>query len=257
MPAVPLIYDIVREALINAAVECGQVEIEQRLRTDKPYARVMGSISTQGRCSTFRSESYKNALEVNFYQLYKLDKLKTQEKIADALAWLFMQPTITFTYSGDPLLQKYDKDEPFCHPAIAAVLVILFFSKKRYPMFPEDLFESSVEDGDEAGELELPMAMVAYAATIVGAWLKQYQSGLFIKVQFSTTIFSSMYNNLLNDLKRIKAANLLGFHSIMHDLYKQVMGISVEENVDPASAGPSSEVDFKNVGIKKKGRRGN
>ncbi|KAI0037311.1 hypothetical protein FA95DRAFT_1578921, partial [Auriscalpium vulgare] len=192
------------------------VKIEQRLRTDKPYARVMDSISvrtTQGRCSTFRSESYKNALEVNFYQLYKLDKLKTQEKIADALTWLFMQPTITFTYSGDPLLQKYDKDEPFCHPAIAAVLV--------------------------------------------GAWLKQYQSGLFIKVQFSTTIFSSMYNNLLNDLKRIKAANMLGFHFIMHDLYKKVMGISVEENIDPASAGPSSEVDFKNMGIKKKGRCGN
>ncbi|KAI0039027.1 hypothetical protein FA95DRAFT_1612914 [Auriscalpium vulgare] len=257
MPATPLIYDIVREALINAAVECGQVDIEQRLQADKSYARVMGSISTQGRCSTFRSESYKNAMEVNFYELYKVDKLKTAEKIADAVAGLFKLPMVTFTYSGDPLLQKYEKDEPFCHPAIAAVLRVLFFSKKRYPMFPEELFKSSVNKGEEAAELELPMAMVAYAATIVGAWLKQYQSGTFIKVQFSTTIFSGMYNTLLSDLKSIKAANLLGFHSIMHDLYNQVMGISVEENVDPAAAGVSSAVDFKNVGIKKKGIRRN
>ncbi|KAI0038881.1 hypothetical protein FA95DRAFT_1613035 [Auriscalpium vulgare] len=258
MPAPPLLYDIVREALINAADECGQDDIKRRLEADKLYARSMGSISTQGRCSTFRSESYKKAQEVDFYKLYKLGALKTTEKIAEAVAELLKQPIVTFTYSGDPLLRKYDKDEPFCHAAIVAVLRVLFFSKKRYQAFPEGLFRSSYEEGEEADEPELPMAMVAYAATIVGSWLKQYQSGTFMKVQFSTTAYSGMYNNLLGDLKEIKRANLQGFHEIMNDLYRQVMGISAEENTDPAAVGQSqssSNVDFSNVGIKKKGAR--
>ncbi|KAI0038108.1 hypothetical protein FA95DRAFT_1578402 [Auriscalpium vulgare] len=260
MPTSPLIHDIVREALINAARACEQDDIERRLRADKSYAREMGSIATQGRCSTFRSETYKKAQEVDFSGLYKLDKLKSPEKIADAIAAVFKKPIVTFTYSGDPLLSKYEQSEPFCHVAIVAVLRVLFGSKKRYQPFPEELFESSYEEGEEAGELELPIAMVAYAATIVGAWLKQNQSGTFIKVSFSTTTFSGMYNDLLNELKRMKRETPEGFHDILNHLYMQVMGISIEENTDPSAVSQvegTPVADFKNVGIKKKGRGGN
>ncbi|KAI0039904.1 hypothetical protein FA95DRAFT_1612201 [Auriscalpium vulgare] len=254
MPSGPLLEELSREALILAAEARGEEDIAARLRAEKPYASLMGAV-TRARASTFRSETAKKRTEVDFYTLYQFNKLQTKERIADAVASMFRpnQP-MTFAFSGDPALGTYNAQEPCCHEAVIAILRLILLSKKRYDAFPDDFFTSSIEDGNGADELEMPIPMVAYAATLVAASLKEYQTGVKVAANFTVDSYAGLYKTLMDELHHARAVNLSGFHSVMHFLYLSAKGMVMDDNEDPSfvpesSAPKASAIDFAEVTI--------
>ncbi|KAI0039050.1 hypothetical protein FA95DRAFT_1612895 [Auriscalpium vulgare] len=253
LPSATLLEDLSREALILAADARGEDDIAARLRAEKPYAKLMGSI-TRARATTFRSETAKKRAEVDFYALYRFDKLQTKEKIADAVADMFRPNNpMTFAFSGDPALGSYNAQEPFCHEAVIAVLQLIISNKKRYDAFPDEFFTSSIEEGDEADEREIPIAMVAYAATLVAASLKEYQTGVKVPANFTVDAYAGLYKTLMDELHRARAVNLTGFHAVTHFLYLSAKGLVVEDEEDPSLVQESkalmaSAIDFAAVG---------
>ncbi|KAI0066769.1 hypothetical protein BV25DRAFT_1835722 [Artomyces pyxidatus] len=276
--------ELVREALIAAAKKLGQRQVEERLREDLQYATRLGAIP-RDRMSSTRNEikgRISRAIAVN----YQFAKYGTKAKLAQGVAHITEAPIYRYIFPGDHIVRpattrhllpqilltklqtsNYDKTALFCHEAIINSMRETYFKKKR---LPEKWYSSSITQGEEASELELPAPMVVFHAVATLACLKDYQTGSFISLPFLTAdgddekagaSYGEAYKDHMTTLLNLKRTNLTAYHTLMHYLYMAVSGLVMEDDhADPSSgaAGISNpEVDLANVGANLKLRRRN
>ncbi|KAI0054722.1 hypothetical protein BV25DRAFT_1922434 [Artomyces pyxidatus] len=278
--------ELVRKALIAAAKKLGQRQVEDRLREDLQYATRAGAIiSPRDRMSSTRNE-IKGRISRSIAANYQFAKYGTKAKLAQGIAHITEAPVYRYIFPGDHIVRlatirrllpqllltnlqtsNYDKTALFCHEAIINSMRETYFKKKR---LPEKWYSSSISQGEEASELELPAPMVVFHAVATLACLKDYQTGSFISLPFLTadgddekagTSYGEAYKDHMTTLLNLKRTNLMAYHTLMHYLYMAVSGLVMEDDhTDPSSgaAGISNpEVDLANVGANLKLRRRN
>ncbi|KAI0062604.1 hypothetical protein BV25DRAFT_1916112 [Artomyces pyxidatus] len=256
--------ELIRQALINAADALGEEVIAARLRRSKPYATKLGAIPIP-RMSIMRGEIKKKAAQLVAAE-YNFAAFGGPDKLALGISEIIAHPTYTHIFPGDHSIRSYDKALPFCHSAIIASIRASHFVKRPYARLPKDKLTSSITDGPEAEELELPAPLIAFHAVATFASLKDWQDGVQNILDFDTNAkgvgsILLAYEKHMTTLRNMRKTNPQGYHLITHYLYMKAAGlIPDDETQDPVGGGDNEvnpEVDMANIGASLKIRRRN
>ncbi|CDO74226.1 hypothetical protein BN946_scf184721.g5 [Trametes cinnabarina] len=215
----------VREALAASARELGHKALEAQILDNDQFARTLGSIPNQ-RISTFRSE-LKDLAQNSTAAHYGLVPGQCALKVKWLLGELiYIYPNLDFERNSGSW------EKPYGHPLVLHILQQAFFGgpdsvSRRFP----EIFVSSLQDKSE--EHELPMAMVALVGTAIHAGLLQWQTGQFMKIEFSGNTFIDKYREHITFMMHTQTENARGYHTAMHNLYKAASGL---DHTAPASS---------------------
>ncbi|KAF8237329.1 hypothetical protein L208DRAFT_1375693 [Tricholoma matsutake] len=122
------------------------------------------------------------------------------------------------------------KTKPFQHPCMISTLKEFAFATLHGASLLEKhayQFVSSVSQGVQAGELELPVAMVCAAATAIHTSLDDWSEGHYKKTEFNADLYEDVYKGREDFLGAIHAKSPAAFHRLMADLYNAVFGHQV------------------------------
>ncbi|KAG6808410.1 hypothetical protein H0H92_004235 [Tricholoma furcatifolium] len=116
------------------------------------------------------------------------------------------------------------KTKPYHHPMIISALREYFFSAARGSLASRHIarFTSSIKDGPQAKELELPIPMVCMIATATYAAIDDWNTGFLKKSEFNGDAYEDIYRGHELFLKNILAEKPLGYHRLMANLYSEV-----------------------------------
>ncbi|KAF8231517.1 hypothetical protein L208DRAFT_1378067 [Tricholoma matsutake] len=134
-------------------------------------------------------------------------------------SWLFIFQTFAVAASESGLLLK---TKPFQHPCMISTLKEFAFVTLRGASLSEKhayRFVSSVSQGVQASELELPVAMVCAAANAIHASLDDWSEGHYKKTEFNADLYEDVYKGHEDFLGAIRAKSPAAFHHLMADLY--------------------------------------
>ncbi|KAI0057419.1 hypothetical protein BV25DRAFT_1841648 [Artomyces pyxidatus] len=218
--------DLMIQSLVDAATNLEADTIKERLLGERKYARLLMK-QPRGRMSNFRSDIMAIARDV-VPRAFGLDLLQTRAEVALAVKELITDDVYIFPgeFKGDGKW-KFDKTQPFCHPAIIEIARRAFFTPDGVIQFPDELYTSSIKTGDAAQERELPMPMVGLIAVAVGANIKEYQTGTFTKMVFSAKAVAPSYKDHMATFKeKLKQP---GYHIVMAILYESASGTSADD----------------------------
>ncbi|KAI0334244.1 hypothetical protein GY45DRAFT_1270510 [Cubamyces sp. BRFM 1775] len=218
----------VTQAMIQSAATLGHAALEERLRKDNLFTRLLTAIPSQ-RISTFRGAVKKvaDAHVTAFYQL-------APEECSAKIPWLFNH--LTYIYPGDFSKQSVPWGKPYQHPAVAAVIRACFFTGiGAFATLHADRFASSLPD--RADEREIPMAMLALVSTAIHASLAEWKTGSHKSIPFSGDAFLDVYNEHRTLLIGIHKQNIRAYHTMMHRLYAVSSGTL---QTQPAGAGAAA-----------------
>ncbi|THH20200.1 hypothetical protein EW146_g1112 [Bondarzewia mesenterica] len=229
-------------ALIDSAESLKATEISERLVADPDYVDLMATIPDE-RIPSFRNKFKRLGIEVIKDGAFSFHDIPDAKFISTIAALLNNEKYI---FPGNALNGKFKFTQPFCHPSIAAVIRKAFFvpdpPSKPLATFAPDSFKSSISTGTEADEPELPRAMVALAATVVGSGIEEYQSGRVRKsIDFSYNSYGAEgkpYTTHMKLLNKMHKENVSGYHKIMHHIYVQATALSSGSSSSITSINP-------------------
>ncbi|KAF8876087.1 hypothetical protein BD779DRAFT_1677965 [Infundibulicybe gibba] len=203
-----------RTLLRDVARLCGENCVAERLRRDARYGNAMGQVLKVrlGNLRTGAREAARRVAE---------SKYQLQSGCRDEVALLRTRDNFIWGRddNGQPL-----KSKPYRHPAIIATLRWFF---DESVICPRNLsfFKSSIPNGPANEELEIPIPMLALAATMVYAELYDWITGDRVKSKFNADDHCDTYQHHVGVLEGIcsKSANErdLKFHRLMSDLFNE------------------------------------
>ncbi|KAI0695826.1 hypothetical protein BC835DRAFT_1414648 [Cytidiella melzeri] len=134
--------------------------------------------------------------------------------------------TESYTYIFPEEAGVMKQNKPFKHPCIIKVITKSFFESGRGGRSSladkhSKLFSSSCEEGPKRDELELPIPIVALAATAVHCALLEWKTGEHSKLSFHGDTYQPVYERHVKVLEDIRNDHAK-YHRMMADLYKTV-----------------------------------
>ncbi|KAI0690833.1 hypothetical protein BC835DRAFT_1433959 [Cytidiella melzeri] len=134
--------------------------------------------------------------------------------------------TKSYTYIFPEEAGVMKRNKPFKHPCIIKVITKSFFESGRGGRSSladkhSKLFSSSCEEGPKRDELELPIPIVALAATAVHCALLEWKTGEHSKLSFHGDTYQPVYERHVKVLEDIRNDHAK-YHRMMADLYKTV-----------------------------------
>ncbi|KAH7926059.1 hypothetical protein BV22DRAFT_1119098 [Leucogyrophana mollusca] len=223
------------KALVAVAKRLDYENIEQRLKKDIDYAGALAAVPV-GRLSKFRGDIKKIASQC------AISEYLLRSGCADQIVELLEDDAYIYPCNakGEAIYH-----EPFCHPAMIAVLKAAFFDgPTSLGMKCLDDFTSVVDDSDDP---ELPSAMVSLAATALYAVLVDWRSGsppsATTKGTFNANQFLSVYERHEDFLARIFENSRKKYHVLMARLHCKVC---TQSNIERPAASVSAfaRLDF-------------
>ncbi|KAJ3006005.1 hypothetical protein NUW54_g4094 [Trametes sanguinea] len=215
------------KALIESAAELEFHDVKLRLETDKQYSHDLGTIPSQ-RIATLRGPVKKTAAPL-ISTVYGLNPSGCKEDVEWLLSGLqYIYPYHPSTKPNTPVQKRrLATTQPYRNDAILEVLHCSFFDGQPSiaEKYKKEFKSTSAAQPDE---LELPIAMVALAATAVGSclldWLRA--GGLRPKKakSFTADANSDIYAAHVAFLNSIKKDYPSKFHVLMHNLYMTLSG---------------------------------
>ncbi|KAI0819371.1 hypothetical protein BC628DRAFT_1036872 [Trametes gibbosa] len=206
----------VRDALAASAKQLGLEALESQILNNPQFSRTLGAIPSQ-RISTFRLE-VKDISQNATTAHYGLVPGSCASKVEWLLGELiYIYPNLDFERNSGSW------EKPYGHPLVAHILQQAFFNGPDSVgrTFP-DMFKSSLADRQQ--EPEVPMAMVALAGTAIHAGLLQWQTGQYLKIDFTSNAFLDKYREHITFMAHTQDKNARAFHTMMHNLYKAATG---------------------------------
>ncbi|KAI0038446.1 hypothetical protein FA95DRAFT_1613386 [Auriscalpium vulgare] len=214
---------LLRQALVDAAKAVGYTEIEERLRADRAYADSMARIP-EGRISNLRGKIKLAADQcvMNAYELPAIPAPRFVRHIHTLRDPKDVPMLYTYPSIGAAMSERFNTQRPYCHPAIITVLHNSFFGTKAAARFKVDKYMAAGR-GDNP---ELPIAMVALAATAVYVALEAYALGPeATHVEFEANKYTKIYCDHVETLEEILLEDEGKFSALMAHLFKAASGM--------------------------------
>ncbi|KAI0308908.1 hypothetical protein OF83DRAFT_1089443 [Amylostereum chailletii] len=223
--------DLMADALMDAANDLKHGSIFQRLFDDTAYANKMSELP-RDRTSNICSKIYCSVVHVNVFSFYGLDRFNNgaddainKGNIALAVTSLLKDDAFIFPgrFKADGTW-RFTREEPFSHPAFAKLVALIFSGPNTIHPFPTEFYTSSMKEGVEAHEREIPVAMVAFLATAIRAAL-------------SECIYSNHVATLMDEL------TLPVRHGLLNLLYDDIFTTSTDNGAVKGTANIHIESD--------------
>ncbi|KAH9829112.1 uncharacterized protein C8Q71DRAFT_863551 [Rhodofomes roseus] len=226
------------DILVEASVRLKYEDITQRLLDDTKYSRDMMKIPVD-RMSSVRGPLYQVARDIAWegYGLKEIEHDPSALKKASRV----LTVDDRFISPGKLSNGKYTEfkaDLPFCAPPIIKIIAVLFFGPNAEIPLADEFFTSSIKQGIESEQLEIPEAMAAFVATMAGAAIREGIDGARRPLKngqgFIATAQDSRYAGHLNTLQRLTT---MGRHKILGYMYKTAKAYYVKGPADqPATS---------------------
>ncbi|KAL1687787.1 hypothetical protein GGG16DRAFT_95419 [Schizophyllum commune] len=220
---------MLRDILCETAVALGLHGVDRQVREDLTICRLVERTLNM-RISNWRG-AFKRAAVSQVAGFYNFPLAASSESKAHA-SWLLDRNRFIFPLkaNGEP-----DGTKAFGARAIASVIHDVIFKpgNDSFAVKHEHRFSSSITTA--ADELELPIPLVALAATAIGAAIEEWAASetTHVDIEFSISHIKSRYQSYEAILNGIKAANPQGFHHRMHALYTEASGnLGTRTNLD-------------------------
>ncbi|TFY53359.1 hypothetical protein EVJ58_g9496 [Rhodofomes roseus] len=158
------------DMLVDASRRLKYPDITRRLLDDTRYAHDIMKIPID-RMTSVRGPMFKAARDVA-WEAYGLKDLEHDEKALKKACRVLMLDN-RFISPGRLVDGKYTDfkpDLPFCASPIIQVINVLFFGPNAEVPLADEYFTSMIKTGIEVTQLEIPVAMAAFVATIVGVF---------------------------------------------------------------------------------------
>jgi len=196
---------VARDSLYQAAENEDFNEIADRLSWDRNFGRWLSSL-VDARVSILRGD-VRNAASAAIACFQIADPYEADE---------YLLQDLTYIYPVDPFSRKMQIDQPYRHPAIESIIRHVFFHGSSIATY-DGVYRSSVPELDE---LEVPIPMVALAATAAHAALDDFGGD---RGGFSASLYEDIYRRHVATLESIKTANVRAFHAITGLIYGNCM----------------------------------
>jgi len=202
-----------RDAIYHAAADEGLKCIAQRVQTDLNYAEIIGSLCSP-RIGHLRGD-IKEAAISSVPGHYSLSHLTRTDDINSLLL------DDAYLYPVDLKTRKIQNNRPYCHPAIVSIMKTkLFYGRLSIGFRHHEEFTSSIKEGPQASEKEVPASMVALIATAIYAAISEFLTGCS-KPEFSVTTYRDAFQRHMNTLDYIKERKITAYHTLMASLYNE------------------------------------
>ncbi|CDO75133.1 hypothetical protein BN946_scf185010.g58 [Trametes cinnabarina] len=220
-----------KHALIASAGKLGFSDIVDRLKSDREYAKALGTILTQW-VSTFRGRTkmITDPLVATAYNLESGDE-KRVEWLKDSLRYIYPGDFEVFTRFScylPTILTCWQKgtveaQKAFSPPIFVRVLRSAFFNNSR--SIGNALIEKFVSsDPSRPDEKELPAPMLALVSTAIFASIADYEFDVYDAAEFSADSFADSYAENMRLLEHIKMRGPKKYHLLMHHLLASIRG---------------------------------
>ncbi|KIM34909.1 hypothetical protein M413DRAFT_32927 [Hebeloma cylindrosporum] len=212
------------------------VDVIERVKVDAEFAKEL-SVAMVSRLPILRSPIKMSAsTEIAGFMLGKGSRCVERVKA--------LKEKDLYIFPGDWApgnLWKPESHRPFLNDALIDILKTSFFATSTAVGFK---FQNSyVSTVDGRTEPELPIAMVALAATGMYAALSDWSGGTQVVnsngrvgAKFEGNLFVGTYRRLVGVLEALQKQSPIGFHSILSELYTKVIGDAVAEANQPSGA---------------------
>ncbi|PIL24484.1 hypothetical protein GSI_14239 [Ganoderma sinense ZZ0214-1] len=205
-----------RDILIKHAKALGYKDMVQKLkdRKDSTYWKKLSTIPSQ-RVFLLRGK-VKGKCEGAVRAAYDL-MIGDTEKVA----WL--QKDLAYIYPHDYKNRTVNGKEGFKPPIFENMLIASFFSRRQsYGHRISKHFKSS--HPDKPDEKEIPAPMLALVSTAIFAAIDDFKHAHYDAAKFEVNLNLHVYRRNMAFLDHIKDKNIDAFHTLMHGLFKHVMG---------------------------------
>ncbi|KAK7690435.1 hypothetical protein QCA50_005533 [Cerrena zonata] len=214
-----------REALLTAARDNKDNDIEQELKSNKEYSNWLATV-LDARVNNIKSQC-KSIARNKVVEFYRLDT-RSQVACKERVAYLQQRlPDYLFTFPEDPKSGKADTGKPFLHPMIIYILAnaggIKEAVQRLLPHFSET----------PNNEYEISRHLLALASVAAYNALDEYSTGTLIKRQFSADSVKAVYNDHLVSLELL-ACNPKN-EATYHSLLRKIFGLAFSSAVSPTS----------------------
>ncbi|CAL1716639.1 unnamed protein product [Somion occarium] len=208
-----------RSALIQAARDCGDREIEQRLKDDKRYAMWMATVPN-ARANVLKTRMM-NAATRSVVELYGLE-ISDVDACKARVAFLTSRtPEYPFIFPEDPQSGKLLVDKPFLHPLIIRVLS---HSQTLSEAVQRLLPEFSPMKGSEP---EIPSSLLALASSAAYCALMEWENGTRSSMTFNKKLAASVYQDNLATLSKLAEDTKTA--SSYHPLMRKIFSLAYNE----------------------------
>ncbi|KAF8176926.1 hypothetical protein BJ912DRAFT_1024284 [Pholiota molesta] len=200
-------------------------DIRKRVKKDDDYAKTVGKWVID-RLPQHRGPIRLTALD----QIQAVFQLGVDDVCAKRVNALLA--TDTYVYPGNWGLDNRGNpkwivrgNQIYLNSTIIYILRSTFFSSTGALGFRyKDLYKSSHPDRPES---ELPIPLVALAATGIHAALDTWKDGNYVKKKtdkFDGETYKTIFNRHVSYLQGLKTKNINAYHSIMAELHEKVVG---------------------------------
>ncbi|KAL1747102.1 hypothetical protein HDZ31DRAFT_72437 [Schizophyllum fasciatum] len=205
-----------KQALVDAAESCKATGIHERLLGDPAYSLRLGPV-IHTRVAILRSRFKENADNkvVGFY------RLPNDNSIGDVVRRLMDQAAYHYSQKDDG---SFINHKPYSNRCVTAVIQDVVFSGSGSRSLSVKLANLFFEPNSGGAQPELPIPLVALAATAVCAALDDRSSGVNNKksTEFSGDSVINVYKDHVRALTTIRDTKPAAFHRLMADLFKEV-----------------------------------
>ncbi|KAL1697494.1 hypothetical protein GGG16DRAFT_107410 [Schizophyllum commune] len=225
------------QRLMEAAESVGAHGIRDRLMRDPTFSPRLDPL-LNNRAAILRSKFKENADSkvVAYYHLPKDDTIgNVIRTLTDQAAYHYFQKD-----DGSFVASK-----PYSHPCITAVIQDVVFTASGSRSLSHEFADMFYDAASDEARPELPIAMVALAATAVCAALEDRSLGVHNKktTEFSSDTVFNIYEDHVRALTAIRDSKPAAFHRLMADLFKEVSGAKLRLT----NAGPSRAMAMLNI----------
>ncbi|KAF8263224.1 hypothetical protein EI94DRAFT_1832424 [Lactarius quietus] len=233
-------YAFIRDALITAASNYGPsaAAMYTRLVNDEEYVTTIFPVP-RARISHFRSEVKEYSSAIMFPVIIAKE---SRTEIA-----LFVQEQLSnynYTFPRSPKNVGHGKlvmrSKPYRNMQLINIIRDAYFTanagKAAFATRYKCLFQNT--EDDEMTVYEVPIPMVALAATALYATLHEWRTGQHVLSDFSVNTYMDVYLGHINTLRLVKEGRYSAFHSMMVEIYAKASHVpttSFEGNGAPVA----------------------
>ncbi|KAL1750441.1 hypothetical protein FB107DRAFT_279625 [Schizophyllum commune] len=208
-----------RQTLVEAAEACNTPSIRARLLGDPTYS-VRFDAMINNRVTLMRSK-FKQAADDAVPGFYDLPNDETRKEVAAKHLDL---GSYHYARKEDG---TYIDFKPFSNRCVISVIQSVVFRGSGRRAIARKLLDAFLGISQDEAQLELPIPMVAVAATAVGAALKDHQLGLTEPSDFAHNKASGIYKDHAHHLASIRTNRPPAYHRLMMDLFKAASGATL------------------------------